>query len=132
VGLCALALTWAITKYYLSKREARRQVYGDRFRITPDEYLDQYFHSTSFPKPVVLGVMKILNDETSQDFYRISPDERFDGPLDLLLDGMDLVEVVMRLEQDFGIEVTDAEAESTKTPRQVIELVASKVIQHHR
>jgi acyl carrier protein len=41
--------------------------------------------------------------------------------------GMDAVEIVMAVEEAFYIEIEDAEAEKLLTPRQIIELVMSKV-----
>lgn len=41
--------------------------------------------------------------------------------------GLDAVEVVMAIEEAFGIQIADEEAEKTRTPRQLCELVARKV-----
>ena len=41
--------------------------------------------------------------------------------------GLDLVELVMAVEERFGITLTDAEAEKAETPAKLIDLVVSKV-----
>jgi hypothetical protein len=41
--------------------------------------------------------------------------------------GLDGVEIVMKVEEAFGIEIKNEEAEKIRTPRQLIELVATKV-----
>jgi hypothetical protein len=41
--------------------------------------------------------------------------------------GLDGVEIVMAVEQDFGIQIEDSEAEQILTPGQLIDLVMSKV-----
>jgi acyl carrier protein len=43
--------------------------------------------------------------------------------------GMESVEIVIRVEETFGIKISDAEAEIILTPRQLIELVMAKVVQ---
>lgn len=49
---------------------------------------------------------------------------------DLGLDSLDVVEVIMAVEEEFGIEIPDEAADSFKTPQEVIEFVHSK-IHHH-
>ncbi len=41
--------------------------------------------------------------------------------------GLDLIELVMAVEERFGIELSDAEAESAETPAKLIDLILSKV-----
>merc|ERR1712189_39941 len=46
---------------------------------------------------------------------------------DLGLDSLDVVEVVMAFEDEFGIEISDEEAEKIFTIRQAIELIGAKL-----
>ena len=46
---------------------------------------------------------------------------------DLGLDSLDVVEVVMAVEEEFGIEIPDEAADNFKTPQEVIEYVHSKM-----
>lgn len=49
---------------------------------------------------------------------------------DLGLDSLDVVEVIMAVEEEFGIEIPDEAADSFKTPQEVIEYVHSKIHKH--
>lgn len=46
---------------------------------------------------------------------------------DLGLDSLDVVEVIMAVEEEFGIEIPDEAADSFKTPQEVIDYVHSKL-----
>lgn len=46
---------------------------------------------------------------------------------DLGLDSLDVVEVIMGVEEEFGIEIPDEAADNFKTPQEVIEFVHSKL-----
>lgn len=46
---------------------------------------------------------------------------------DLGLDSLDVVEVLMAVEEEFGIEIPDDVADNFKTPQEVIEYVHSKL-----
>lgn len=49
---------------------------------------------------------------------------------DLGLDSLDVVEVLMAVEEEFGIEIPDEVADNFKTPQEVIEYVHDK-LNHH-
>ena len=46
---------------------------------------------------------------------------------DLGADSLDTVELVIEVEESFGIEVTDSETDACATPQQLIELVERKL-----
>jgi len=56
---------------------------------------------------------------------KIVPEARFADDLDA--DSLDLVELVMALEERFGIDVPESELEGIQTVGQAYELVASKI-----
>ena len=56
---------------------------------------------------------------------QVTPDARFGDDLDA--DSLDLVELVMSLEESFGIEVPEEELEGIETVGQAYELVQSKL-----
>ena len=41
--------------------------------------------------------------------------------------GLDAVEIVMSVEETFGIEISDADAESLQTPKQLIEFICQRI-----
>ncbi len=56
---------------------------------------------------------------------KVVPDARFGDDLDA--DSLDLVELVMALEEEFGIEVPEEELEGVETVGQAYDLVAGKI-----
>lgn len=69
----------------------------------------------------------ILSDKLAQDLEDIKDDSRLEE--DLNADSLDLVEIIMETEDEFGLEITDEEAEHVKTVRQAIDLAVLKVTQ---
>jgi acyl carrier protein len=56
---------------------------------------------------------------------KVKPDARFADDLDA--DSLDLVELVMALEEQFGIDVDESELEGVETVGQAYDLVTSKL-----
>ena len=56
---------------------------------------------------------------------QVTPDAKFGDDLDA--DSHDLVELVMALEEEFGVEVPEEELEGIETVSQAYELVAAKL-----
>lgn len=46
---------------------------------------------------------------------------------DLGADSLDMVEIIMRIEEDFSIEINDADAEKLQTMREVTEYIQSRM-----
>jgi acyl carrier protein len=56
---------------------------------------------------------------------KVVPDARFGDDLDA--DSLDLVELVMALEEEFGVEVPEEELEGVETVGQAYDLIAGKL-----
>lgn len=56
---------------------------------------------------------------------KVTPEAMFASDLDA--DSLDLVELVMALEEEFGISVDESELEGVETVGQAFELVSSKI-----
>ena len=67
------------------------------------------------------GAVDVLSVSDDQ----VVPDARFADDLDA--DSLDLVELVMALEEEFGVEVPEDELEGIKTVGQAYELVVGKL-----
>lgn len=50
---------------------------------------------------------------------------------DLGLDSLDVVEVIMAVEEEFGIEIPDEAADNFKSPQEVVEFVHNKMHSSH-
>jgi acyl carrier protein len=61
----------------------------------------------------------------SVDAAKVTPDASFADDLDA--DSLDLVELVMALEEEFGIVVPEEELENVKTVGQAFALVTNKI-----
>jgi acyl carrier protein len=70
-------------------------------------------------------VRALVADELSVDERDITPESRFVE--DLGADSLDLVELMMRFEEEFEIEVYDAEAEKCATVGDATKLVIGKL-----
>ena len=70
-------------------------------------------------------VRKVLAEQLAVDEAQVVPDARFAE--DLNADSLDLVEAVLALEEEWGIEIPEDEMDGVKTVGQAITLVASKL-----
>jgi len=72
-------------------------------------------------------IRSIVAEILEIDESKITPDARFVE--DLGADSLDTVELVMALEEEFGIEIPDEDAEKAKTVQDVIDYISKKLIQ---
>lgn len=70
-------------------------------------------------------VKGILVETLSVDEDKVTMDARFQE--DLETDSLDLVELVMTMEEKFGIKITDEEAAEIKTVGDAVEFVMTRV-----
>ncbi|HDD35825.1 MAG TPA: acyl carrier protein [Candidatus Desulfofervidus auxilii] len=70
-------------------------------------------------------VIEIISEKLNLSKDQIKPEASFVE--DLGADSLDLVELVMAMEEAFGMEVPDEEAEKLRTVKDVIEYVKAKV-----
>jgi len=69
-------------------------------------------------------VIEIISQKLNLPKDQIKPEASFVD--DLGADSLDLVELVMAMEEAFGMEVPDEEAEKLRTVKEVIEYVKAK------
>lgn len=67
----------------------------------------------------------LLVSELGLDSSKISNDARFEE--DLEVDSLGVVELLMALEDEFGVQIPDEEAENIGTVGQAVDLVANKL-----
>lgn len=68
---------------------------------------------------------ELLVEELGLDADKITPTARFEE--DLEVDSLGVVELLMALEDNFGVQIPDEEAESIGTVAQAVDLVVSKL-----
>ncbi len=67
----------------------------------------------------------LLVDELGLDREAVNPDATFEG--DLEVDSLGVVELLMALEDTFGIKIADEEAEQISTVGQAVDMVQDKL-----
>ena len=74
-------------------------------------------------EPVADRVKKIIVDQLGVEEDLVTPEASFVD--DLGADSLDTVELVMALEEEFGVEIPDEDAEKITTVQQAIDYVKS-------
>lgn len=69
-------------------------------------------------------VIKLISDATKIDAGKINMGTNFVE--DLNLDSLDIVELMMKMEDDFGIEIPEEDAEGLKTVKDVVGYLEKK------
>ena len=77
------------------------------------------------PGPIGPRIVKIIREHLDVEAERVTPDARLIE--DLGADSLGLIELVMAAEEEFGIEVPDADAERILTVRDAIDYVRVRV-----
>lgn len=70
-------------------------------------------------------VKNIVMDQLNIDESEIKPETSFAD--DLGADSLDLVELIMALEEEFGFEISDEEAQKIKTVGEVVDYIESRL-----
>jgi acyl carrier protein len=70
-------------------------------------------------------VKSIIADQLSVDEAQVKPEASFIN--DLGADSLDTVELIMALEEEFGIEISDDEAEKIQTVQAAIDYIKAHV-----
>ncbi|MFA6146885.1 MAG: acyl carrier protein [bacterium] len=73
--------------------------------------------------PVEQRVREIVAEQLERDVNEVTNTASFID--DLGADSLDIVELVMKMEEEFGIEIPDEEAEKIKTVNDVIQYIAA-------
>jgi len=73
--------------------------------------------------PVEQRVREIVAEQLERDVNEVTNTASFID--DLGADSLDVVELVMKMEEEFGIEIPDEEAEKIKTVNDVIQYIAA-------
>ena len=69
-------------------------------------------------------VIQLVSEATKTDVSKITGETNFID--DLNLDSLDIVELMMKMEDEFGVEIPEDEAENLKTIQDVVKYIESK------
>ena len=128
--LLAICIPLAILGERKRKKKIERTFAG-RESLDEQIFYERYFRSRDVPFFIVLKVRKILEDELNADLSRLRAEDDLTRNLSFFFeyDSWASIEIVERLEEEFGIKITDAEAEKTHTIEDIINLVWLKLRQ---
>jgi acyl carrier protein len=75
-------------------------------------------------KEIEQKVREVLAEQLARDLEEVTPEARFEEDLDA--DSLDLVEAVLALEEELGVDIPEEEMEDVKTVGQAVDLVMAK------
>ncbi|MDI6689079.1 MAG: acyl carrier protein [Actinomycetota bacterium] len=70
-------------------------------------------------------VKDIIAEKLTVDENKLAPETSFVDDLDA--DSLDIVELIMALEEEFGIEISDEDAERITTVKDVVDYIENKL-----
>ena len=114
-----------------AKKKKIEEAFAGRPPLDERTFYETYFESRGVPFFVVSKVRQILESELGADLSRLSAADDFSRNLSFFWDyeSAAAVEIVVRLENEFEIKITDAEAQQTTTIDDIVNLVWLKVRQ---
>ena len=71
-------------------------------------------------------VIKLISDATKVELSKIKPETSFVE--DLNLDSLDIVELMMKFEDDFGVEIPEEDAETLKQSKMLLLTLVQTII----
>lgn len=74
---------------------------------------------------IISKVNRILKENLGVDDSQIVPDANFAD--DLGCDSLDMIELTMAFEEEFGVEIPDADAEEAETVQKVYDMLSRKL-----
>lgn len=126
-GVVASIAVLVAIDIWRKKRKIEAAFMG-RPSLRPEQFYEAYFKEKSVPLHVVVGIRSVLEEELDADMSRLVDTDDFSKNLSFFwaFDSMADVSVVCALEKRFGIKISDAEAEQTRTVADIVALVQSK------
>jgi acyl carrier protein len=105
------------------------QLFSGREAKTEDQFYERFFLNSEVPHSVVAKVREIFQEQIPFDLSMLEADDDLSEDFNVIwnLDSMADVEIVIALEKDFDIKITDDEATAMKTFRAVVDAVWQKL-----
>jgi acyl carrier protein len=119
---------WSDGGHIITRKQFEAKVeeaFRGRPPLDPDEYYEAYFAKLGIPKDIPARVRRIFEEQFEADFSRMKDDDDFSKDYDSMVD----VEIVLALEDEFGIKISDKEAAEMKTIRAIVDAILKKKVQ---
>jgi acyl carrier protein len=123
IGTVPTAVTLFMIHEWRERKRNIRNAFAGREPLSEEAFYEKYFQSRGIPANVVAKIRRILQEETSVDMSRLSDKDDFTGNLAFLFpidDGLDSVEIIMRIEEEFGIKISDDDAGRMRTVEDIV------------
>lgn len=126
----AAIFLWVWVK--LDKRQKHKNIetaFSLREPLSKEIFYHTFYKKKDIPFHVVTGVLKVLEEQFQVDVSRIRSHDDLSNNLSFFFeyDSMADVEIICALEDEFGITITNSEAQSISTIEQIIGFVSNKV-----
>lgn len=129
VGVVTVPVTLFMVHEWRERKRNLQKVFGNRDTLDEQSFYERYFRSREVPADVVVKIRRILEDEIGEDMSRLSDKDDFTGNLAFLFpeyDGLDSVEIIMRIEEEFEIKISDDEAAEMRTVEDIVMMTWNK------
>ena len=133
IGFCfALLLIIGIPAYLWESRAKRRKTeaaFADREKLNTEMCYEKYLQSEGIAPEIDYKIKDILANELGVDSSRLEASDDFSKNLKFFWDYASIAKVamVLRLEEEFHIAITNEEAEQTRRVADLVKLVGEKV-----
>lgn len=119
---------------YFSPGEQRirarvKHLLEDRPKLSHQDYCQEHFPNSAVSAEIVSKVRDLFNEQFGLDLRGLAPDDDLSKEYSVVwdMDSLADVEILVGLEKEFGIQITDAEVATLKNVRMIAELVAEKL-----
>ena len=111
------------------KQQKLEQVFAGRDSVDASQLWARYLRQDDVAQDTVAKIRQIFSEILGVDLSRIRDTDDFSKELAFFwdFDSMADVELIQALEQQFGITITDAEAEAMKTLKDIVLTVHAKI-----
>jgi len=113
----------------VQKQKKIAALFHDREPLSPQSFYEKHYQNTGIPFEIVEKIKKILENVLEADLSCLYASDDFSENLSFFwaFDSIADVELILSLEEEFSIKITDSEAQQTHTIDDIIKLVVSKV-----
>ena len=114
-----------------AKKKKLQQVFADREPLNQYGFYERHFKERGIPLEVVCKIRTVLEEELRADLSCLSANDDFKKNLSFFweYDSMADVEIVIRIEKEFNIKISDHEVWETFTVEDLVNLVWGKLQQ---
>jgi acyl carrier protein len=111
------------------KRQKLQIVFSGRQPLNAQTFYEKYFRALDIPADIVIKIRNILEEILEADLSCLQAEDDLTKNLSFLFDydSMAGEELVSKLEEEFKINITFAEAENAHTIEEIVKLVRFKV-----